>query len=91
MSNLVAYKKICTLKREEVQTDSNHFKLDYFPINVKILACFVNNEGSFMVHIIAHDFKKSYNRNSFHGEHMQQESHQSAQNVMHQNFKFFQL
>ena len=72
-----------TLKRKEVQTDSNHFKLDYFSMNIKILACFVN--------IIAHDFKKSYNRNNFHGEHMQQESHQGAQKIMHQNFKFFQL
>ena len=51
---------MCTLKSEEVQTDSNHFKLDYFPMNVKILACFVNNEGSFMVHIIAPDFKCGY-------------------------------
>ena len=51
---------MCTLKSEEVQTDSNHFKLDYFPMNVKILACFVNNEGSFIVHIIAPDFKCVY-------------------------------
>ena len=49
-------------------------------MNGKKLACFVNNEGSFMVHIIAHNFfKKSYNMNIFHGEHMQQKSHEGAQ------------
>ena len=57
-------------------------------MNGKKLACFVNNEGSFMVHIIGHNFfKKSCNMNVFHGEHMQQKSHQGAQNIMHQNFK----
>ena len=48
-------------------------------MNGKKLACFVNNEGSFMVHIIAHNFfKKFYNMNIFHGEHMQQKSHEGA-------------
>ena len=61
---------MCTVKREELQTDSNYFQLDYFPMNIKKLACSVNNEGSFTSHIIAHNFlKKSYNRNVFHGEH----------------------
>ena len=44
---------MCTLKREELRTDINYFQLDYFPMNGKKLTCFVNNEGSVMVHIIA--------------------------------------
>ena len=83
---------MCTVKREEFQTDSNYFQLDYFPMNIKKLACSINNEASFTSHIIAHNFlKKSYNRNVFHGEHIQQRSHQGAQKIMHQNFEFFQF